>query len=95
MKTKWKISPYLYLLPALVLLVMFRLLPILMSFGLSFFDLDIKGNGVFIGLANYAEILKDQVFWQSMLNTMWLILFVVPMSIVFPLFFAVMLNQIK
>jgi multiple sugar transport system permease protein len=50
---------------------------------------------VFIGLANYAEILKDQVFWQSMLNTMWLILFVVPMSIVFPLFFAVMLNQIK
>ena len=95
MKTKWKISPYLYLLPALVLLVMFRLLPILMSFGLSFFDLDIKGNGVFIGLANYAEILKDRVFWQSMLNTMWLILFVVPMSIVFPLFFAVMLNQIK
>jgi multiple sugar transport system permease protein len=95
MKTKWKISPYLYILPALVLLVMFRLLPILMSFGLSFFDLDIKGNGVFIGLANYAEILKDQVFWQSMLNTMWLILFVVPMSIVFPLFFAVMLNQIK
>lgn len=95
MKTKWKISPYLYLLPALVLLLMFRLLPILMSFGLSFFDLDIKGNGVFIGLANYAEILKDQVFWQSMLNTMWLILFVVPMSIVFPLFFAVMLNQIK
>ncbi len=62
MKTKWKISPYLYLLPALVLLVMFRLLPILMSFGLSFFDLDIKGNGVFIGLAVFTVMVSALVF---------------------------------
>ncbi len=95
MKTKWKVSPYLYILPALVLLVAFRLVPILMSFGLSFFDLDIKGNGVFIGLANYANILKDDVFWKSMANTLWLIVIVVPLSIVLPLLFAVLLNQIK
>lgn len=95
MKTKWKISPYLYILPALVLLIIFRLVPIVMSFMLSFFDLDIKGGGRFIGLANYGMILKDEVFWQSMLNTFWLILFVVPLSIVFPLIFAVLLNQIK
>lgn len=95
MKTKWKVSPYLYILPALVLLVAFRLVPILMSFGLSFFDLDIKGNGVFIGLANYVNILKDDVFWKSMANTLWLIVIVVPLSIVLPLLFAVLLNQIK
>lgn len=95
MKTKWKISPYLYILPALVLLIVFRLIPIVMSFMLSFFDLDIKGGGNFIGLANYGLILKDEVFWKSMLNTFWLILFVVPLSIVFPLLFAVLLNQIK
>jgi len=53
MKTKRKISPYLYILPALFLLVAFRLIPIVMSFVLSFFDWSIRGTGKFIGLLNY------------------------------------------
>ncbi|MDD2228235.1 MAG: sugar ABC transporter permease [Candidatus Cloacimonetes bacterium] len=95
MKTKWKASPYLYILPAFVLLFAFRLLPIVMSFVISFFDWSIKGTGKFIGLLNYANMLKDQVFWQSMSNTFWLVIIVVPASIVFSLLFAVLLNQIK
>lgn len=95
MKTKWKISPYLYILPALFLLLLFRLIPIVMSFLISFFDWGITGTGKFIGLANYAEMMKDKVFWQSLMNTVWLVVFVVPSSIVFPLIFAVLLNQIK
>jgi len=95
MKTKWKISPYLYILPALALLLVFRLVPILMSFFISFFDLKITGTGEFKGLENYVNMIHDPVFWKSMMNTVWLVLFVVPASIVFPLLFAVLLNQIK
>lgn len=95
MKTEWKISPYLYILPAFVLLFAFRLIPIVMSFVISFYDWSITGTGKFIGLLNYANMMKDSVFWQSMGNTLWYALLVVPASIVFSLLFAVLLNQIK
>lgn len=94
MKTKKKITPYIYILPALFLLVLFRLIPILMSFGISFFDFKVTGLGEYIGLVNYRTMFGDAEFWQSMLNTFWLVLFVVPASIVLPLIFAVLLNQI-
>lgn len=95
MKPKWKISPYLYILPALILLVAFRLIPIVMSFVISFFDWSLQGTGRFIGLENYITMLHDPVFWQSMLNTFWLVIIQVPASIVFSLLFAVLLNRIK
>ncbi len=95
MKTKWKISPYLYVLPAFLLLFAFRLTPIVMSFVISFFKWTIVGTGEFIGFQNYQTMLSDQKFWQSLTNTLWLVVFVVPASIVFSLFFAVLLNQIK
>nr|MDK2850919.1 multiple sugar transport system permease protein [Candidatus Cloacimonadota bacterium] len=95
MKTKWKISPYLYLLPALVIVVAFRLVPIVMSLLLSFFDWSLQGTGRFIGFENYATMIKDPVFWQSMGNTFWLVIILVPSSIVLSLIFAVLLNRIK
>lgn len=95
MKPKWKISPYLYILPALTIVVAFRLAPIVMSFVISFFDWSIQGTGKFIGMANYVTMAKDPVFWQSMLNTFWLVIIQVPATIVFSLLFAVLLNKIK
>ena len=74
MKAKWKISPYLYIFPALFLLMAFRLIPIVMSFIISFFDWSIKGTGKFIGLMNYATMLKDEVFWDLWEILFWLLL---------------------
>ncbi|MDZ4120943.1 MAG: sugar ABC transporter permease [Candidatus Cloacimonadaceae bacterium] len=73
----------------------FRLTPIVMSFVISFFKWTIVGTGEFIGLENYRVMISDQKFWQSLTNTLWLVVFVVPASIVFSLLFAVLLNQIK
>ncbi len=95
MKTRWKISPYLYILPAFVLLFTFRLVPIAMSFIISFFEWTLKGTGDFIAFENYQILLKDSAFWQSMMNTLWLVIIVVPASLVFSLIFAVLLNQIE
>ncbi len=95
MKPKWKISPYLYILPAFIILMAFRLIPIVMSFVISFFDWSIQGTGRFIGLENYITMLHDPVFWQSMLNTFWLVIIQVPATIVLSLLFAVLLNRIK
>ncbi len=95
MKTKRKIEPYLYLLPALVLLLLFRLVPILMSFVISFFNFGVTSIGKFTGFSHYSRLFVDPEFWQSMMNTLWLVLIAVPASIILPLIFAVLLNQIK
>lgn len=95
MKTQWKISPYLYILPALLLLFVFRTIPVIMSLIVGFFDWGITGSGKFIGVSNYNKMFLDPVFWKSVTNTVWFVLFVVPASIIFPLFFATLLNQIK
>ncbi|MFO8144614.1 MAG: sugar ABC transporter permease [Candidatus Syntrophosphaera sp.] len=95
MKTKHKFSPWLYVLPALIIIIAFRMVPIVMSFFISFFEFRVTGSGDFIGLAKYAEMFTDAEFWQSMMNTAWMVMFVVPASIVFPLIFASLLNQIK
>lgn len=92
-KRDW--GPYLYILPALIIIIVFRLVPILLSFIVSFFDWSITGVGHFIGLANYSKLLHDPEFWQSLLNTFYLVIFVVPISLVLSLVFATLLNNIK
>jgi multiple sugar transport system permease protein len=90
-----KTGPWLYIFPALLIIILFRFIPIIGSFIISFFEWTISGQGDFIGLANYKRLLTDMEFWKSMLNTFYLVIFVVPMTIVFSLLFAVLLNQIK
>ncbi len=94
-KKKFDFGPYLYILPALVIIFVFRLVPILLSFVVSFFDWSIVGVGKFIGLSNYAKLIYDTEFWQSLLNTFYLVIFVVPISLILSLLFATLLNNIK
>ncbi|NQV19166.1 MAG: sugar ABC transporter permease [Armatimonadetes bacterium] len=94
-KKKFDFGPYLYILPALVIIFVFRLVPILLSFVVSFFDWSIVGVGKFIGLSNYAKLIYDAEFWQSLLNTFYLVIFVVPISLILSLLFATLLNNIK
>ncbi|MCK4654601.1 MAG: sugar ABC transporter permease [Candidatus Cloacimonetes bacterium] len=94
-KKKFNFGPYLYLLPAAIIVIVFRLVPIVLSFIVSFFDWTITGPGEFIGLSNYSKLIYDKEFWQSLLNTFYLVIFVVPISLVLSLFFATLLNGIK
>jgi len=94
-KKKFDFGPYLYILPALIIILVFRLVPILLSFVVSFFDWSIVGVGKFIGFSNYAKLIYDAEFWQSLLNTFYLVIFVVPISLILSLLFATLLNNIK
>lgn len=94
-KRKPDIGPYIYLLPAAIIIIVFRLVPIVLSFIVSFFDWTVMGPGKFIAFQNYVKMMHDAEFWQSMMNTFWLVIFVVPISLVLSLFFAALLNGIK
>ncbi len=95
MKKKFDFGPYLYILPALIIVLVFRFVPILLSFIVSFYDWSVNGVGDFIGIQNYANLMHDTEFWQSLLNTFYLVIFVVPISLVLSLLFANSLSHIK
>lgn len=64
-------SPYLYLLPALVLYVVFLVYPMIETFILSFQHVRrLGGAHTWVGLQNYATVLNDPLFWKSAGDTL-------------------------
>ena len=91
-------APYLFVAPTMVLLILFGVLPIAVATVVSFTDLDLAGlykwsNVEWIGLGNYAELLKDDDFWQAMGNTFLFAAVGVPAVVGISLLFALMLNR--
>lgn len=84
---------YLYLLPALAVVLVFRIIPIIMSVRVSLFDWGMAGPRAFVGFGNYLAVLRDPVFWKSLLNTGWYMVFTVPLELFLSLFVAILLNQ--
>jgi multiple sugar transport system permease protein len=64
-----QIVPYLFVLPNIVLLTVFVLLPVVFSFAMSFTKWDALSPGEFVGLRNYENLLTDEVFLTAMRNT--------------------------
>ena len=89
---KW--APYLFLLPAVVILLIFFFIPFFQTIGLSFFEYSNNiYNPNFIGIKNYIEIFKNPVFYKVMLNTVIYLIVAVPILAIFPLFLAILINQ--
>jgi len=91
--SKEALTGLLYLLPALVILIGFRFIPILLSVRMSLYDWGMAGPRQFLGLGNYVAVLKDPLFYRSLLNTGWYVLFEVPVTLFLSLFIALLLNQ--
>ena len=94
---KSKITPYLFLLPGLILFVVFLIYPILKSFQMSFYDWNIMpgAENEFVGLANYERAFNDEVVKTALKNSLLYAVITVPGQMIFALFFAILLNNIK
>ncbi len=57
---------YLILAPFLLFYLLFNFYPLIQGFIISFYQWNITGNKVFIGLDNYLELFKDDIFWQAL-----------------------------
>jgi ABC-type sugar transport system permease subunit len=64
-----RVVSYLFILPALALVTVLLLVPMLQNIYYSFFDWDGIGKPVFSGIANYARLLVDRDFLISLRNT--------------------------
>ena len=92
---KIKLTPYLFLLPALLILCLTVFLPAFQAFSLSFsrYEYDLTQNPQWIGLANFQRLISDRIFWQTLVNTLLYLIGVVPILVIFPLLLAILVNQ--
>jgi len=91
---KQQLTPYLFLLPALVILTLTVFWPALQAFYLSFTRYEYLNQAPeWVGLENFQRLWRDQVFWQTMKNTVLYLVFVVPILVVLPLGLAILVNQ--
>lgn len=89
-----KYTPYLFLLPALAVLIVFFFIPFFQTFGLSFFDYSSSiYNPTFNGVDNYVKLFKEPIFYKVMFNTFMYLVIAVPFLVTFPLFLAILINQ--
>lgn len=92
-KTPGAIAPYLYVLPALSVLVLFTLVPLAYTFYLSTTSWDLISPAKhFVGAANYQRLLQDQRFGQAFWNTSCFAAGTVPTQIALALGAALLLN---
>ena len=90
-----KLTPYLFLLPALIVLGLTVFWPALQAFYLSFtrYEYDLTQPPQWVGFANFLRLWNDKVFWQTLGNTLLYLVGVVPILVVAPLFLAILVNQ--
>ena len=67
-------TPWLFILPALLVYLLFVLIPMGTSFGMSLFHWEgASARPVFCGLSNFSRLPKDPVFWRAILHNILLL----------------------
>ncbi|MBN2553849.1 MAG: sugar ABC transporter permease [Spirochaetales bacterium] len=92
---KERIIPYLFLFPAFVGLILFKLYPILHAMISSFQSVSFgAGNRVeWVGFENYAFIFQDPTFWKALRVTLIFTLLVNPFQIIVAFILALLVSQ--
>ncbi|MFC7245602.1 carbohydrate ABC transporter permease [Catellatospora aurea] len=77
-----RLSPFVLIAPAVAVIVLFRLWPLLLGVNFSFTG-DGERNGAAVGLDNYAELFADPLFLGALRNVGWLVL-LLPIAVAIP-----------
>ena len=87
------IAAYIFLIPTIVGLFVFRLGPVIWAFLLSFQRYNPFEGGTWVGLKNFIELVDDREFKQTFLNTLNFTLMYLPLGVVTSLILAVLVNN--
>lgn len=91
-KLRMAIRPWLFLAPALVILSVYLVYPVLETARLSLYD---RTGSVFVGLANYRWAFADSVFLQSIRNNLLWLIFVPAVSTAMGLLVATLADKVR
>jgi len=89
---------WMFLAPALILIGIFFVVPVLAGLVLSFTDFDLyaignPANARFIGLGNYKAVLANPVFWKALGNTFYFVVVGGPLSVLVSLAAALLVHS--
>ena len=90
-QVRWMI--YLFLFPSLAIFLLYRIVPLVWNLALSFQEWKPIGANVFVGLSNYIEMFRSDVFWQSLLHTVIYFFIGSPITIGIAIFVAILVNR--
>ena len=90
-RERFTISPWLYLTPALILLMVWTYIPLAETFRLSFYQWNMLPTSPqrFVGLTNYQRLLALPEMRNALWNTLYYTIGLFPMSVIIPLFVAI------
>ncbi|HNW26449.1 MAG TPA: sugar ABC transporter permease [Candidatus Gastranaerophilaceae bacterium] len=89
-----KYVPYLFLLPAGIILLVFFFIPFIQTIILSFKDYSSSiYHPDWVGLQNYFKLMQSPVFYKVLINTFLYLFIAVPILATVPLFLAILINQ--
>ncbi|HWM35033.1 MAG TPA: sugar ABC transporter permease [Pseudolysinimonas sp.] len=89
-----KASPYLYVSPFFLLFGAVGLFPLIYTFVVSLREWDLlKGPGEWVGLDNFAAVLADRFFWNSIFNTISIFVLSALPQLIAALLIAAVLDQ--
>ncbi len=92
-RRKNRLEPYLLLLPAMLLIGIFKIYPILYSLAGSLFKTG-KGNVLrFVGFGNYLSLLSEPTFGNSLFVTLWFCVLTTAIQVVLAIALALFLNR--
>ena len=93
---KNKITPYLFIIPGLVLLLLFVYYPIFQNLRYGVLDWELfSGSKKFIGLKNYVKLFRNDGFWIAFKNNIFYIVISLIFQVGFSLILAAILENMK
>lgn len=91
------VMAWLFSTPAIILLIIFLIIPFLMGIGLAFTDQRLIPNPnlptQFVGLRNFIRLVDDEAFLRGLFNNFYFVIVVVPLQTSLALFLAILVNQ--
>ncbi len=88
-----KITPYMFVLPAVIILLLFKVGPICVSIIGSLYKTGAKNISHFVGIQNYINLFQDNIFYISLKNTIVFNLITTPVEVVMAFILALIFNQ--
>ncbi|WP_062433318.1 carbohydrate ABC transporter permease [Herbidospora daliensis] len=86
-------TPYLFVSPYFILFAIFGVFPLIFTAWVSLHDWQLAGDKTFIGMENYTELLADDKFWNSVLNTVGIFVIATVPQLLLALLLANALNK--
>ncbi|OIA99812.1 arabinose transporter permease [Paenibacillus sp. LC231] len=88
-----KVAPYVFVLPFILVFLIFWVFPLGSSFSMSFQKTQLGQEADWIGLANYGKLMGDGVFLKAVTNSAIYMILTLLILIPFPMLFAVLINN--